>query len=104
MTTWNIESVTGYKPITTFWEDFTIADMFGVAAIKDTYERAFDEWKSDYKYLTELSMVLNHKIWYWWQRNDTYARLYDTLWRQTHAWAYDNLRGEELSYYHWTLD
>lgn len=27
---WNIESETGYKPRTTFWQDFSIADAFGV--------------------------------------------------------------------------
>ena len=31
---WNIEAMTGYKPITTFYMDFSIADKFGVAAIK----------------------------------------------------------------------
>lgn len=25
---WNIESETGYKPRTTFWQDFSIADAF----------------------------------------------------------------------------
>ena len=30
---------------TTFWQDFSIADAFGVAAIKDTFKRAFAEWK-----------------------------------------------------------
>lgn len=28
--TWNIEAMTGYKPRTTFYEDFSIADHFGV--------------------------------------------------------------------------
>lgn len=50
---------------TTFWDDFSIADAFGVGAIKDTYNRAFKEWKSDYRYLTDLVIVLNHKCWYW---------------------------------------
>lgn len=52
-------NVFGYETFTTFFEDFTIAEYFGVNAIKDTYNRAFNEWKNDYKYLTELVMVLN---------------------------------------------
>ena len=48
---------------TTFWMDFTIADHFGKNAIQDTFNRAFKEWKSNYKYLTELVGVLNHKLW-----------------------------------------
>ena len=35
----------GYEVFTTFWDDFTIADSFGISAIKDTYKRAFEEWK-----------------------------------------------------------
>ena len=47
----------------TFWMDFSIADRFGLNAIQDTFNRAFGEWKSNYKMLTELVGVLNHKIW-----------------------------------------
>ena len=104
MTTWNIESITGYKPITTFWDDFSIADKFGIEAIKDTYNRAFKEWKHDYKYLTELVMVLNHKIWQWYETNDNYAKLYNTLWEQADTYAIENLKGEELSYYYEVTD
>ena len=37
-------NVNGYETFTTFWQDFTIADRFGVSAIKDTFKRAFNEW------------------------------------------------------------
>ena len=60
--TFNSEAYCGYTQITTFFEDFSIADHFGIAAIRDTYKRAFNEWKNDYKYLTELVLVLNWKI------------------------------------------
>ena len=96
---WRIEELTGYKPITTFYMDFSIADSFGKDAILDTYERAFEEWKSDYKYLTELVMVLNWKIWEHYETNDEYAKLYNTLWEQTDAYACENLVGDELSYF-----
>lgn len=72
---WNIEAMTGYKPITIFWEDFSIADHFGPSAIKDTFRRAFDEWKSDHKYLTELVMVLNWKIWQYYEESPYYAHI-----------------------------
>lgn len=94
----------GYEPITTFWDDFSIADAFGVGAVKDTYKRAFNEWKTNYKYLTELVMVLNHKIWQHYQKNETLATLYDTLWREADEWACDNLKGDELSYFYQTTD
>lgn len=85
---------------TTFWMDFSIADKFGIDAIKDTFNRAFEEWKSDYKYLTELVMVLNHKIW---QHHDAgnqeFSELYDDLWRKADEYACDNLQGKELSFF-----
>lgn len=101
---WTIEELTGYKPKTTFYTDFSIADQYGVAAIQDTYNRAFNEWKTDVEYLTELVMVLNWKIWRWHQHNDAYAQLYNKLWSETDAWCMDNLKGDDLTYYIQTTD
>lgn len=52
-----------WRESTTFWNDFSIADGFGIEAVKDTFERAFKEWKSNARYLCELTCVLNHKCW-----------------------------------------
>ena len=93
-----------YETKTTFWEDFTIADHFGLAAIRDTFNRAFDEWKSNYVYLTELVMVLNHKIGQWYPHNELISDLYYELWRKADAYACDNLKGEELTYFYETTD
>ena len=89
----------GDKFTTTFWMDFSVADVFGLDAVRDTYNRAFEEWKHDYRYLTDLVMVLNHKIWQWYEKRDDLARLYDELWDKTALYAIENLKGEELSYY-----
>ncbi len=105
MKIWNIEEMTGYKPKTTFYQDFSIADMFGADAIKDTYKRAFNEWKNNIEYLTELVMVLNWKIWeYYDPYNETYAKLYDDLWKQADEWCMENLKGDDMKYYIQTTD
>lgn len=101
---WNIESATGYKPLTTFWQDFSIADAFGLQAVKDTFKRAFEEWKEDYKYLTELVMVLNHKIYQWYVKNIKLAKLYNELWSLTDGYAVNNLKGDELDYFYNVID
>jgi len=101
---WNVEEETGYKPQTTFWEDFSIADKFGIAAVRDTAKIAFDEWKNNYIYLTELVMVLNHKIWQHYQTRPQLAQVYNNLWETIDSWAIDNLQGEELEYFYKTLD
>lgn len=96
---WNIEAQTGYKPITTFYEDFSIADGFGVDAIKDTYNKAFENWKNDYKYMTELVMVLNWKCWRWYETNEEYSKLYKDMYEELSSWCLDNFEEHELSYY-----
>ena len=88
----------GYELTTTFWSDFSIADRFGVSAIKD-YKRAFDEWKDNYVYLTELVIVLNHKIWQWYTKDEQIARVYNDLWEKADAYACDNLKGEEADFF-----
>lgn len=67
----------GYDSVTTFWDDFSIADKYGIAGVKDTYKRAFSEWKDDYKFFTELTLVLNHKIWQHYDSNRELAALFD---------------------------
>ena len=101
---WRIEELTGYKPVTTFYTDFSIADKFGIGAIEDTFNRSFCMWQHNYQYVTELAMVLNWKIWRWHNVNDEYARLYDKLWRQVDEWCIENLKEEDLEYYYKTTD
>lgn len=93
-----------YEFKTTFWQDFSIADKFGIDAIKDTYNRAFKEWKDNYIYLTELVLVLNWKIWDWYEKDTSIAKVYNDFWEKTQNYAYDNLKGDELTYFYRTLD
>lgn len=101
---WNIERETGYKPMTTFWQDFTIAEKFGVDSIKDTYKRAFKEWKNDYKYLTELSLVLNHKCWRHYNTNRRLAQLYGRYFEDVNDYAMTHLKDKQLEYYFKVID
>lgn len=105
---WGIESQTGYKPKTTYWQDFSVADKYGEKAIRDTYDRSMKDLKNGVggvEYLTEFVMVLNWKIW---QHHDTgnesLARLYNKLWREADQYACDNLQGEDAEYYYRTTD
>ena len=89
-----------YEYKTTFWEDFTIAGIFGLNAIQDTFNRAFNEWKTNYIFLTDLVMVLNHKLWLHYEAgNNDFAVLYDKLWKEADQYACENLKDEEAKYY-----
>lgn len=101
---WAMAKAYGYEPKTTFWQDFSIADVYGITAVKETYKRAFADWKDNYIYLTELTMVLNHKIWQYYGKNDELAHVYNNLWREADAYACDTLKGDELAYFYDTTD
>lgn len=81
---------------TTFWSNFTIADHFGIEAVKDTYKRGLDYALLDVHYYAELALVLNHKIWeHYKQNNLALAKLYDELWREVDGKAYDFFTNEK---------
>jgi len=100
-----VNEMNGYKFQTTFWNDFSIADKFGANAVKDTYKRAFNEWKDDYIYLTELVLVLNWKCWQHYEDgNQKLSEVYSDLFYKAQDYAYENLEGDELSYFYRTTD
>ncbi len=88
-----------------FMSDFRIADHFGVSAVKDTYRRAFAEWKDNLEYCTALTLTLNHLIWFHYDRkNEELARIYDGFWKKTYNYGLNHFKGEELSKYIRDLD
>lgn len=101
---WDIEAETGYKPKTTFYTDFSIAENSGVAAVKDTYNRAFSEWKDNVEYLTELVMVINWKAWEHYITNESLCDVYIELFDKSDSYAIENLKGDDLEYYYRTTD
>lgn len=86
---------------TSFMRDFTIAEQFGAAAVQDTYDRVFKQWSDDYRYLTDLVLVLNHKLWRHWELDpdSPFTALYNHLWETANDYALDNLKGPQLSYF-----
>lgn len=64
---------TGHETNTMLWNDFTIADYYGIKSVMDTYNKALNASKSydaekkknkyNEKVIAELYIVLNWKIW-----------------------------------------
>ena len=103
---WNIEELAGYKPKTTFYEDFSIADLFfnkDHYSVTDTFNRAFNEWKNDAVYLTELVMVLNCKVLEHYETNRDLAEVYNHLWEVADEYACKHLKGKDLEYFYKTI-
>lgn len=119
---WTMAAAIGYEPKTTFWQDFCIAERFGADAIKDTFKRAFAEWKQLPVYLTEMALVLNHRGWVWYhvadklrnsdseqERNKAdiatwIKEIYFGYYDEVVAWARDNYSGNDLEYFNKTID
>ena len=84
---------------TTFYEDFSMAEMFGKEAIIDTYKRCLSEWSSDIKYFTKFVVALNHKIRERYEKDKKVAKVYDKLWREADLLALQIFKGEDKDYY-----
>lgn len=107
-----------YKRITTFASDFAIAECYGDNSVLDTYRRAVKSWMGDYKYATELSLVLNWYSWFWYDNGEPgLSKLYADLFYKSKdafykAWADKKTdtqeersrKQEARSYFFHTLD
>ena len=105
MRNWNIEEMTGYVPQTTFYTDLSIADRFGINAIKSTYASVMKNWSKNTVYVTEFCMALNWKVWeHYYDGNEKYALAYNDLYEKCDEWCRKHLKGEDLQYYYRTTD
>lgn len=94
----------GYETKTTFFNDFAIANAFGADAIKDTFERAFNEWKNNLEYVTELSMVMSIYSCYFYEKNENYMIIYSDYYHKVDDYVFKHFKGEDLQYYIKTTD
>ena len=99
-----LEKEFNYKFETTFWEEFSIADQYGQEGIVEHYNLVFAQWKDNLQYLTELVLVLNWKIYQWYQVDDNLGMTYDELWKRTDGYAMETLKGDDLHKYLSVLD
>lgn len=97
---------TDWRPTTLYWQRFSIAERFGEDEILEVYEQIFKESKDDYKLLTELTMILNHKSWQHCENIDRsgFCELYKNLFSKTYNYAISTLHEKELTYFLDTTD
>lgn len=65
------------------------------------FKTIFKDAKGDYKLLTELVMVLNHKSWQYYENasDPMLCRLYTTLFNKAYNYAVKHLKGDALRYF-----
>jgi hypothetical protein len=99
----------GGETHSTCWQDFCIANRFGIDAVKDTFDRIFEGFKHDIKVITELSMSLN---WMSWRMHSAYEKshrtldgqmrdLYISLYEKVNDYVYESgeVSEDDISYY-----
>lgn len=105
---WSMAAEIGYKPKTTFWEGFSIADLFGIDAVKDTFNRAFAAWRDDVEYIAELALVLNHKGCFYYNASEqhdndkglyAFSQTYFAMYQTVHDYAHEHFTGDDADYY-----
>lgn len=89
---------TGYKRISTFFSDLSIAEWMGIASVKDTYNNVVKSWLNDYKMFTEFVICLNWKSWEWAGRGyDELGQLYSDLYYQARDKFYEHYDGNQTA-------
>lgn len=107
-----------YEVKTTFASDFAIADFFALhqrdlSAIKDTFNRAFNEWKGNKEYFTEMTIVMNLLCWQYYEYSNDQdteqeqrefftkmSELYSDYYYKCRDYVYDNWSKEDITYFY----
>lgn len=102
---WKMAKNIGYQPKTNFWDMFTEVEP-KEEKIKQLAEILFKKYENDYKALTELIMVINHKSWEYFNYNTVLSVLYSNLYFKYDQMAMKALgkNKEAIEYYFKTLD
>ena len=99
----NLSYMTSFTPSYTFYSDFSIAEfcevyMHDANAVVDTYKRVKESWGKDIKAITEVCMVLNHKIWSFYDGVDSSYLKCSEEWRQKFSELYQSLYDDCTEY------
>lgn len=119
----NLSDMTPYKPKYTFYSDFAIAEfceywMHDKDAVRDTFNRVKESWGKSIEAMTEICLVLNHKIWAFYYGIDSkylgcsdefstkMQSLYYELYMECNDFIFDNFKDNEeaIRYYYETTD
>ena len=101
--TWDkiLANYTDYRSQTDLYDEYSIAETQNAKSVQTLFRDTFELAKGDYKYLTELVMVLSHKMWYWYEINPSGSMVsaYSKCFEKAHNWALTHLNSDEIRYY-----
>lgn len=99
---------------TLFWADFTVAEAYGVDAVRSTFKNCLYQSRP-YKEITELVIVLNHKTWQFYEkmtkeekggrdlakiaRYHKLYKVYEAYYYEVNSYAHETLTGDEARFF-----
>lgn len=104
--------VSGHEMQYIFAQDFAIADWYDEKSVKETYHRAINEWKDNYKAMTELAVQLSYMSYAHSQLKeqgiagrDPFIKLYSTLFEKATDFFYKHFENNHEAcshFFDWT--
>ena len=84
-----------YVPFTTYASDFILAEIEGSAGVIKTAKDAWNNWKTDYKWATEIIMTINFLAWFHYDVdvNLSLSELYSELYYKYMDLYYEQFEG-----------
>jgi hypothetical protein len=102
---WQFENLNGYRPMTLFYTELSVAEDYGANAVQGIFEICFDmAVNSGIAYLTELVLVLICKSEELYNSDRALSKIYELLWKRVDAYIKANFKGDKLYYYFRTLN
>lgn len=100
---YNLSQMTDYERKYTFYSDFSIAEFCEVYkadknAVKSTYKSVIEAWGSNIKAMAEVVMVLNHKIWSFYDDVDSSYLECGAAWKEYFQSVYQELYEKCVDY------
>jgi hypothetical protein len=92
----NLGDMTDFRPSYTFYSDFGIAEfcevyMRDANAVAKTYNRVEKYWGGDIKTITEVALVLNHKLWSFYEGVESHYLNCGEEWKEHFISIYNTL-------------
>lgn len=101
----HIERDTGYKPLTSYYDDLTKMEKYRQVGVKTQFDIIFQKERKacengNVKGMTELSLITNWRMWNLYKKKDIeLSRFYESLWRKVDKYCLDNFKDKNLDYY-----
>lgn len=92
------------KDLYDFYQQFSEAEKGGHDQVVEKFYELFEQGESDYKKMTELCVITNHKMWDSIQSDKALAYLYGEFYDCVNLWVDKHFTESEFDYFYRVTD